>query len=62
MLTEINVTWYLLPLAAAVSFVYSASRYEDSARIVSRAVRLFGSIILFMGIILGVLVGLSMGL
>lgn len=57
-----NVTWYLLPLAAAISLVYTASRYEDSARIVARAVRLFGSILVFMGIILGVLVALSYGL
>ena len=57
-----NITWYLLPLAAAISLVYSASRYESPRRIVSRSVRLFGQILVFMGIILGVLVALSHGL
>jgi hypothetical protein len=56
---QFNVTWYLLPLAAVISLVYSATRYEDTQRILSRAGRLFMQILVFMTIILGVLVALS---
>lgn len=56
---QINVTWYLLPLAAVISLVYSATRYEDTQRILTRAGRLFMQILVFMTIILGVLVALS---
>ena len=56
---QIGVTWYLLPLAAVISLVYSATRYEDTHRILTRAGRLFVQILLFMTIILGVLVALS---
>lgn len=56
---EINVTWYLLPLAAVVSLVYSASRYELPERILQRATRLFFTILLFMGIVFAVLLALS---
>lgn len=56
---QINVTWYLLPLAAVISLVYSATRYEDTERILRRAGRLFMQILVFMTIILGVLVALS---
>jgi hypothetical protein len=56
---QINVTWYLLPLAAVISLVYSATRYEDTERILRRAGRLFLQILVFMTIILGVLVALS---
>ena len=58
-LAQINVTWYLLPLAAAISLVYKATRYEDPQRILRGAGRLFIQIIVFMAIILGVLVALS---
>lgn len=54
-----NVTWYLLPLAGAISLVYSASRYELPSRILVRAARLFGLILFWMAVILGVLVLLS---
>ncbi|MCX7393767.1 MAG: hypothetical protein NTW75_06530 [Planctomycetales bacterium] len=43
-----NVTWYLFPLALAISLVYSASRYELPERILGRAIRLFLQIIGFM--------------
>lgn len=56
---QINVTWYLLPLAAVISLVYKATRYEDPHRILTSAGRLFVQILVFMTIILGVLVALS---
>ena len=51
--------WYVFPLAFAISLVYSASRYELTARIVRRASRLFCVIIGFMGAVLVVLWGLA---
>jgi len=47
-----TTVWYVLPLAAAISLVYSASRYELTSRIIQRSVRLFGSITGFMGAVL----------
>ncbi|MBL8848631.1 MAG: hypothetical protein JNG89_03065 [Planctomycetaceae bacterium] len=58
-LTQIGLTWYLLPLAAAISLVYSCTRYELTSRIINRAVRLFLQVLFFMGVILGVLLALS---
>lgn len=58
-LTQIGLTWYLLPLAAAISLVYSATRNEATGRIISRALRLFFQVLFFMAIILGVLLALS---
>ena len=46
---QVKVTWYLLPLAMAISLVYSASRYELPDRILGRAIRLFLQIVGFMG-------------
>jgi hypothetical protein len=57
-----NVLWYLLPLAIAISLVYSASRFERRERILHRAVRLFLQIVFFMGTIFVVLFVLSDGL
>ena len=57
-----NTIWYVFPLAAAISLVYSASRYELTERIVRRATRLFGTIIGFMFCVLIVLWGLSYNL
>ena len=54
-----NTIWYVLPLAVAISLVYSASRYELTVRIVRRATRLFCMIVGFMGAFLVVLWGLS---
>jgi hypothetical protein len=48
-LAPVNATWYLLPLAMAISLVYSASRYELPERILGRAIRLFLQIVGFMG-------------
>jgi hypothetical protein len=57
--SQINVTWYLLPLAAVISLVYSASRYELPERILRRAVRLFLTIVIFMTIAFALLLWLS---
>lgn len=57
-----NVLWYLLPLAIAISLVYSASRFELPERIVHRTARLFLQIVLFMGAIFAILFVLSDGL
>lgn len=54
-----NITWYLLPLAAIVSLVYSASRFELPERILQRSLSLFLQILLFMGVVLVVLYLLS---
>lgn len=47
---------YLVPLAAAISLVYSASRFELTERVLRRAGRLFVTIVGFM---LSVLIVLS---
>ena len=57
-----NITWYLFPLAAVISLVYSATRYELPERIFRRAGTLFVQIIFFMAVILGVLAVLSFNL
>ena len=54
-----NITWYLLPLAAVISLVYSASRYEMPARILRRSFRLFVQIVIFMMIVLAILFALD---
>lgn len=54
-----NILWYVLPLAVAISLVYSASRYEEAESIIARAVKLFFQITVFMTCILGVLWALS---
>jgi uncharacterized membrane protein YidH (DUF202 family) len=54
-----SVTWYLLPLAAVISLVYSATRYESQGRILRRGGTLFVQILFFMAVILGVLAALS---
>ena len=49
LLAQANVTYYMLPLAMAISLVYSASRYELPEYILWRAFRLFLQILGFMG-------------
>jgi hypothetical protein len=58
----LNVSWYLIPLAAAISLVYSASRYELPDRILHRAVRLFFTIVGCMAGLFAALWVLSFGL
>jgi len=57
-----NITWYLFPLAAVISLVYSASRFEYPPRIIRRALRLFIHIIVVMAIAMAILFLLSYGL
>jgi hypothetical protein len=52
-------TWYLLPLAIVISLVYSTSRYELPSKILTRAGRMFLTIMIFMGIVFVVLDTLS---
>jgi hypothetical protein len=54
-----NILWYIFPLAAVISLVYSASRYELPELILRRSGRLFLQILIFMGIVLTVLLLLS---
>ena len=54
-----NVIWFLFPLAAVISLVYNASRYELPERILRRSLRLFITIVVFMSIVLAVLMFLS---
>ena len=56
---NINTTWFLLPLAASISLVYSASRFELKERIIQRAIRLFLTILVFMTLVYAVLYLLS---
>lgn len=60
--TDVNKTWFLIPLAISISLVYNASRYELPAKILRRAAKLFAMIIGSMAIVLGVLLLLSRGL
>lgn len=59
---DVNALWYLPPLAAVISLVYSASRFELSEDIVHRALRLFIQILVFMAIVFAILTALSFGL
>lgn len=61
-LAQANVTWYMLPLALAISLVYSASRYELPEHILWRAFRLFLQIVGFMGAAFLILWFLTYGL
>lgn len=62
LLAQVNVAWYMLPLALAISLVYSASRYELPEYILQRALRLFLQIVVFMCIAFGILWVLTYGL
>jgi len=54
-----QMAWYLLPLAAAVSLVYSATRFEHPPQILRRAARLFVTILVSMAAVFVVLLLLS---
>ncbi len=51
--------WYVFPIAAAVSLVWNGTRYESTPVILRRALKLYVQILLFMGIILGILMFFS---
>lgn len=57
-----NVTWHAIPLAALISLVYSASRYELPDRILHKALRTFVTIVVFLALVFGLLMVLSSGL
>lgn len=44
-----SISWHLLPLALTISLVYSASRFEMTDVILRRALKLFTTIMVFMG-------------
>ena len=56
---DAHSTWYLLPLSLVISLVYSTSRYELTSKILTRAGRMFLTIMIFMGIVFVVLDTLS---
>ena len=62
LVAQANITWYVIPLAAVISLVYSASRYELTEVILRRAARLFLTILAFLGIVFAVMLGLSFNL
>ncbi len=55
-------TLNLLPLAAVVSLIWTATRYESTSTIMQKSVRLFRQILFFMVLILMALFLLSRGL
>jgi hypothetical protein len=57
-----HVAWYLLPLAVAVSLVYSATRFESPPQILRRSARLFLTILVSMAAVFVVLFLLSRNL
>jgi hypothetical protein len=57
-----HVAWYLLPLAVAVSLVYSATRFEYPPQILRRSARLFLTILVSMAAVFVVLFLLSWNL
>lgn len=56
---QANVLWYIFPLAAVISLVYSASRFELTELILRRSGRLCLQILIFMGVVLTALLLLS---
>lgn len=59
---SINVNWYLLPMVAIISLVYSASQYELPEKILRVATKRFVYILAFMALAFAILWFLSDGL
>jgi hypothetical protein len=57
---DLNKTWYLIPLAVAISLVYSASRYERVGPIFRRAGWYLRTILGFLAAVLVLLALLSL--
>jgi hypothetical protein len=55
----VNVYWFLLPLTAAISLVYAASRHEAWPRILRHAARLGVMILFVMAVATFLLYGLN---
>ncbi|MEM9703619.1 MAG: hypothetical protein AAF907_14365 [Planctomycetota bacterium] len=53
---------WALPTAAAISLVYTASRYEDTRVILRRSAGMFGKTLLFLAIVFAALYLLSYNL
>jgi uncharacterized membrane protein len=60
--TDLQVMLWVLPLTAVISLVYSASRYELTGKIISRATKLCAQILGFMAVVMGVLWFFSTGI
>ncbi|MDX2037402.1 MAG: hypothetical protein SFX72_12190 [Isosphaeraceae bacterium] len=45
MFSSIHIYFYVIPLVAAISLVYSGTRHESTTRILVQAARLFGVIL-----------------
>ena len=48
---NLNVYWFLIPLTAAISFVYTATRYESWPLIWKQAIRLAITIFVIMAVV-----------
>lgn len=59
---SINVNWYLIPMVAIISLVYSASQYELPEKIVRVSAKRFVYILAFMALAFAILWFLSDGL
>jgi hypothetical protein len=57
-----QIAWFLVPLAAAVSLVYSATRFEYPPQILRRSLRLFVTILIAMTAVFVILYLLSRNL
>ncbi len=53
------MTWWAIPLAAVVSLVWNASRFEQPRCILARSLRMFLTLMVFMILIGGALFFLS---
>ena len=62
LIARVAQLWFALPLVVAVSLVYAATRHEYVGPISNHAVRLGTWIIVFMGIVFGILYWMSLGL
>lgn len=56
---SVAMTWWAIPLAAVVSLVWNTSRFEETRCILARSVRMFLTLMVFMGLIGGALFLLS---
>jgi phosphatidylglycerophosphate synthase len=59
---DVNRLWWLIPLAFAVSFAYTASRYELREAIIRRSMTFFWKTLAFMVAIFALLYVLAIGL
>lgn len=57
-----NINWYLLPMVAIISLSYTATHYEMRKVILERAPILFLKVMIFLGLIFGIIAFFSRGL